>query len=256
MQTLRRTAKVKTKTGPAQQAKRDETKPVGRWSFDAEVTECFDDMLARSIPQCAVMREAVFELGRQYVQPGTAIVDLGCSRGESLAPLIKQFGASVRYVGIESSTPMAQACRDRFDIHIRNGYLSVRETDLRTGYPEAKASLTLSVLTAQFVPIERRQQVVRSVYRNTVPGGAFIVVEKVLGATAEIDEQMVARYYDMKEKNGYSREDIDAKRRSLEGVLVPVTAHWNEDLLRSAGFTQIDCFWRWMNFAGWVAIKA
>jgi tRNA (cmo5U34)-methyltransferase len=42
---------------------------------------------------------------------------------------------------------------------------------------------------------------------------------------------------------------------SLEGVLVPVTAAWNEYLLRSAGFSHVDCFWRWMNFAAWVAVK-
>jgi tRNA (cmo5U34)-methyltransferase len=234
----------------------DSTQPSGRWAFDESVTVCFDNMLSRSIPQYDVMREASFEIGRRFVQPDTAIVDLGCSRGEALAPFIKQFGIGNRYIGVEISAPMAAACRERFAIHVRNGLVDIRETDLRTGYPNAAASLTLSVLTAQFVPIEHRQRVISAVYRNTVPGGAFLIVEKVLGATASIDEHMVARYYDLKARNGYSREDIDRKRLSLEGVLVPVTARWNEDLLRSAGFAEVDCFWRWMNFAGWVAIKS
>ena len=55
--------------------------------------------------------------------------------------------------------------------------------------------------------------------------------------------------------SGYNQESIERKRLSLEGVLVPVTAGWNEDILHSAGFLHIDCFWRWMNFAGWMAIK-
>jgi tRNA (cmo5U34)-methyltransferase len=59
----------------------------------------------------------------------------------------------------------------------------------------------------------------------------------------------------LKAEHGYSREEIDRKRFSLEGVLVPVTARWNEELLAAAGFDQIDCFWRWMNFAGWVAVR-
>lgn len=29
----------------------------------------------------------------------------------------------------------------------------------------------------------------------------------------------------------------------------------NEDLLRMTGFKKIDCFWRCLNFAGWIAIK-
>ena len=82
-----------------------------------------------------------------------------------------------------------------------------------------------------------------------------MLVEKILGATADLDAQMVSRYYALKGANGYSPEQIERKRLSLEGVLVPVTARWNEELLRMAGFTQVDCFWRWMNFAGWLAVK-
>ncbi len=233
----------------------DKTTPVGRWVFDESVAACFDNMLARSIPEYSAMRRASFELGKQYVQPGTAIVDLGCSRGEALAPYIREFGVGNRYVGVEASAPMAAICRERFDIHIRSGLLDAREIDLRSGYPNVRASLTLSILTAQFIPMEHRQRLIRSAYANTVSGGALMLVEKVLGSTAEINEQMVARYYDMKAANGYSREEIDRKRLSLEGVLVPITAHWNEEMLRAAGFEQIDCFWRWMNFAGWIAIK-
>lgn len=66
---------------------------------------------------------------------------------------------------------------------------------------------------------------------------------------------MVDRYYALKSANGYSRDEIERKRYSLEGVLVPVTARWNEELLTGAGFRQVDCFWRWMNFAAWVAVK-
>ncbi len=66
---------------------------------------------------------------------------------------------------------------------------------------------------------------------------------------------MIDIYYDLKAENGYSQDQIERKRLSLEGVLVPVTAHWNEEMLKTAGFVEVDCFWRWMNFAGWVAVK-
>jgi tRNA (cmo5U34)-methyltransferase len=83
----------------------------------------------------------------------------------------------------------------------------------------------------------------------------LILVEKVLGANGDLDALMVEKYYDMKTVMGYSQEQINRKRLALEGVLVPVTAQWNVDLLRGAGFASVDCFWRWMNFAGWIAIK-
>ena len=233
----------------------DHVLPEGRWAFDEEVTAAFDDMLRRSIPQYETMREACFDVACHYVQPRTAIVDLGCSRGEAIARLLKRFGAHNRFIGVEVSPPMLEACRSRFAGYIRCNVVDIRDLDLRTDYPDASASVTLSVLTLQFVPIEYRQQIVRRVFQHTTPGGAFLLVEKVLGATADLDALMVDRYYDLKRRNGYSEDEIQRKRLALEGVLVPVTARWNEELLRGAGFAQVDCFWRWMNFAGWVAVR-
>jgi tRNA (cmo5U34)-methyltransferase len=67
---------------------------------------------------------------------------------------------------------------------------------------------------------------------------------------------MVKLYYQLKAQNGYSQDQIERKRLSLEGVLVPMTAGWNEEMLQMSGFRQVDCFWRWCNFAGWIAVKS
>jgi len=184
-------------------------------------------MLRRSIPQYDVMRQGVFDIGQSFVQPGTHVVDLGCSRGDALAPFIDQFGDKCKYLGLELSNSMLQASQERFAPLIKQGLVEIAKHDLRHSYPDVKASLTLSVLTLQFTPMEHRQRILRDIYQSTAKGGAFILVEKVLG---------------------------ERKRLSLEGVLVPVTARWNEELLRSAGFTQVDCFWRWMNFSAWVGV--
>lgn len=229
--------------------------PAGRWAFDDGVTQVFDDMLRRSIPQYDVMRRAVFDVGCRFVQPGTDLVDLGCSRGEAMAPFVARYGAGNRYVGVEVSPPMLEACRRRFREPIESGFMQLLDLDLRRDYPRVQSSMTLSVLTLQFTPIEYRQRIVRDVWKHLVPNGAFVIVEKILGATADVDALLVDRYYQMKRESGYSQEEIDRKRYALEGVLVPMTARWNEELLAQAGFSQIDCFWRWMNFAAWVAIK-
>ncbi len=233
----------------------DHTMPGEKWAFDRSVTEVFDNMLARSIPQYDVMRKAVFDLARDYIQPGTAVIDLGCSRGEALSPLVDHFGAQNHFIGIEVSDPMIEAARKRFEGYINCGIVNIKKMDLRIERPISKASVTLCVLTLQFTPIEYRLRILRDVYNSTLPGGALILVEKVLGASADIDTEMVKTYYRLQSENGYSVEEIERKRLSLEGVLVPVTAKWNEELLSMSGFRQVDCFWRWMNFAGWVAVR-
>lgn len=238
---------------------RDHVLPAegSRWTFDEEVTEAFDDMLRRSIPDYDTMRRIVLDLGSRFVVDRTWVVSLGCSRGEDMAPFVDRFGVHVRHLGLEVSEPMIAAARERFAGMIDAGFLEVRRHDLRTDrYPAVPASLTLAVLTLQFTPIEYRSAILRRIYETTRPGGAFILVEKVLGEDARGQDLLVEAYHQLKAANGYSADEIAAKRRSLEGVLVPMTARNNEEALRIAGFETVQEVWRAYNFAAWVAIKS
>ncbi|MFZ5852265.1 MAG: methyltransferase domain-containing protein [Actinomycetota bacterium] len=232
----------------------DRVMPTGKWEFDEEVTAVFEDMLARSIPDYAQMRALTTDLALRYAVRDTYIVDLGCSRGGALAPIVDALGTSCRYRGFEVSAPMREAAAARF-AHLGPAYCRIEDVDLRKALPVRNASVVLSVLTLQFTPIEYRQAIVQRAFDALVPGGALLLVEKVLGSDAEMDALLVERYYTMKGEHGYTAEQIAAKRESLEGVLVPITAEWNEHLLRRAGFAHVECYWRCLNFAGWVAVR-
>lgn len=233
--------------------KKDGVLPEGKWAFDSEVTNCFDDMLSRSIPQYEIMRSVIKDVSSRFISNGSVVIDIGCSHGESIAGLLSDEN-DVIFFGIDCSEPMVQAAKARFS---ENKQVNIQDNDLRNGLPRTipSANLILSVLTIQFVPIEYRQLIVQSVYDKLLPGGVFIFAEKVLGSNHPINTVMVDAYLDMKRKNGYSEDQIQRKKMSLEGVLVPVTASWNEELLKMAGFKTVDCIWRWMNFAAWIAIK-
>ncbi len=234
---------------------RDQVTPGSKWVFDADVTDAFDDMLERSIPQYDVMRDACHALAMRYAKPRTVICDIGCSRGGAMERIVSALGAQNQHIGLEISPPMLEAARARFEGYIACGVVDIREADLRTATIPSNASVIMSVLTVQFVPIEYRQAILSRAYEALNPGGVLILVEKVLGASASLDEAFTGIYYGMKREHGYDEEAIARKRAALEGVLVPVTEGMNREFLRAAGFTHIDTFWRWMNFAGWVAVK-
>lgn len=222
------------------------------FKFDELVTSCFGDMLKRSVPEHDTMRELVSIVGEKYVKPNTNIVDVGCSWGDAAYPFVRNHAGSNQFKLYDVSESMLAVCRDRF---FDFGCVSVESHDIREGIDVDNVSLILSILTVQFTPIEQRHKILKSMHDALNDGGALIYVEKVLGDTTDVNEMLVKSYYETKANNGYTKEQIESKRLSLEGVLVPITAKWNEDLLRKSGFSQVECFWRSLNFAGWVAVK-
>ena len=81
------------------------------------------------------------------------------------------------------------------------------------------------------------------------------MVEKVLGETSSGQDHLVDVYYQMKRNNGYTDEQIEAKRVSLQNVLVPLRASENIRLLKEAGFSVVEPFWQNLNFMGIYAAK-
>lgn len=233
---------------------KDTVIPQGKWKFDDEVANCFDNMLERSIPDYFNMRELVYNVGKHYVVPHTTIMDIGCSNGSASLPFVKTFAYENDFILTDVSDSFIDICKRGFKNYPN---VCVKKHDLRNGIPEPhnNTSLILSVLTIQFTPIEYRQRIIDSIYNALIPGGCFIFVEKLIGNTYSIDSVFVDEYYAIKKENQYTNEQIQNKRKSLEGVLVPVTANWNVELLKSSGFKTVDCFWRYLNFAGFIAIK-
>jgi hypothetical protein len=85
---------------------------TGRWAFDADVADRFDDMLRRSIPQYDVMRKVVTDAALHVLdrigfsgtkRPG--VVDLGASRGEALAPIVDRVGVRGQFLACDVSEP-------------------------------------------------------------------------------------------------------------------------------------------------------
>ena len=226
------------------------------WEFDEEVTRVFENMLTRSIPGYTSMREVVTAAAVQYAAGGGLIADLGLSLGNALLPIMRACRRQNTYEGYEISEPMLIAARETFRHFPDDATVTIHRHDLRDGVPVGEPwRVVLLVLTLMFVPVEYRQNILSGIYQRLSDGGALIIVEKVLADDAEINARLVDMYHDYKRDHGYSDDAIDRKRLALEGVLVPLRGSENERILRSVGFTQVECIWRYLNFAGWLAVR-
>jgi tRNA (cmo5U34)-methyltransferase len=111
------------------------------------------------------------------------------------------------------------------------------------------------LLTLQFVRPLYRERVMQRIYAGLNPQGALILVEKVTCAETLFNRLFIDRYYDYKRRNGYSDMEIAQKREALENVLIPYRVEENVELLKQVGFRATECFLRWYNFCGLVAVK-
>ena len=229
--------------------------PKGKWEFGAEVAECFDDMLARSIPGYEDMRFLTAFMTARYAGGDGVVFDIGCSRGGSIRTALEQCQSGVSFVGCDVSVPMIESAMTALSEPIAAGRVKLFHglPSLILPNPGFYAVIQ-AVLTLQFVPIEERARLVADIYASLRPGGAFIVVEKLLGHAADIDQTLVDVYYDHKRSHGYTDDAIAAKRKSLSGVLVPLPEQSIREWLL-ADFHRVECYWRWANFAAYLAVK-
>ena len=109
--------------------------------------------------------------------------------------------------------------------------------------------------TLQFIRPPRRQDFVAKIYRALNVGGVFVFSEKLIFEDKTLSKNMIEIYEKYKLEQGYSRYEIAQKREALENVLIPYTEAENRNLALSAGFRNVECIFRWGNFATFVAFK-
>jgi tRNA (cmo5U34)-methyltransferase len=236
----------------------DNYSPGAKWAFDDGVAQVFPDMLKRSIPGYSTMRDCVVRVAKPFLESANSekyFLDIGCSRGDVIYDVLNSLSSigHVQVVGVDSSKPMIDLATESFSRFTNVSFVHADATNMTI--TPGKYSVITSVLTAQFLPLDTRQEFFEMVHSGLSHDGAFIVVEKILGETPKSQAFLVDNYHIFKKDNGYSEEQVEQKRKSLQGVLVPLRGSENESMLKDAGFSCVQRFWQCLNFAGWIAFK-
>lgn len=230
-------------------------KPVIQdFAFGPETAAVFDDMLDRSVPLYSEIQRMIAELVTDFAVDGTNIVDLGCSTCRTFR-MLEELDKDVLFVGVDDSAAMLARAEEELKAASFTRRYELRHQDLHKGLVIENASAVIMSLTLQFVRPLFRERVMRTIFEGLNHQGCVILVEKVLSPNTLINRLFIKHYHEFKRRNGYSEIEIAQKREALENVLVPYRLHENEELLRNAGFTCVEIFFKWYNFYGLVALK-
>ena len=226
------------------------------FSFNDSVVDVFPDMIQRSVPGYSTVVRMTGVLAEQYAQPGTCIYDIGCSLGESIRSAEQALGGSAssrrdcRLIGIDNSAAMIRRAKEQVEWESRIEWIQADALEVDF----APCSVVILNFTLQFIPIEQRLRLLKSIHSAMVPGGLLILSEKLTMADPDMDTLMIDLHHDFKRSQGYSDLEIAQKRDAIENVLIPETAQSHSDRLTEAGFSSSSVWFQCLNFASFIAI--
>lgn len=224
----------------------------GSWTFGNGVASSFDEHVSKSVPLYLEGHNLICDLSDFFVNENSTVYELGCSTGALIRKVATHNLAkeNAKFVGIDVEKEMVD-----FAISKNNPRnIQYIEGDILDIELEP-SDLIICYYTVQFIRPSRRQELIDKIYNSLRWGGAFLLFEKVRGSDARFQDILTMLYSEYKLRLGYSAEDILSKSRSLKGVLEPFSSQGNIDMLKRAGFSDINTIQKYLCFEGFLAIK-
>jgi len=228
------------------------------FTFDTKVAQVFDDMVGRSVPYYGEIQRLLSELALQFTpEQGGAVCDLGCSTGTTLDLILSNPNCpkSAHGYGVDNAPAMLEQAKEKLAPHVSAKRVTLITADLDGELELPSVNVVLMNWTLQFVRPIHREALLQRIYASLRPGGALLMAEKVLVEDSLLNRMYIELYYRYKAQQGYTAEEIQRKRESLENVLVPYRVEENIELMKRVGFGAVDTCFRWLNWAAFVAIK-
>jgi SAM-dependent methyltransferase len=166
------------------------------------------------------------------------VLDLGTGDGRLLA-LLQRDREWLFGVGLDGSEVMLNAARERFAGEER---IELVEHDLINPLPQlGRFDAVVSSMAIHHLEHDRKRALYAEVFELLEPGGVFANFEHVASPTERLH---LAFYAAIGEPLEY--EDPSDRLLDVEAQL---------RYLRDAGFTDVDCYWKWLEMALLIGVK-
>jgi tRNA (cmo5U34)-methyltransferase len=160
------------------------------------------------------------------------VLDLGSGDGR-LLDLVLLARPGARGVALDYSARMLERLEQRFGA---NEYVQIVEHDLADPLPPLGTfDAVVSSFAIHHLPHERKRRLYQEIWALLNPGGVFCNLEHVASPTARVHQRFL-------EAMDRAEEEEDPANKLLD---VETQLQW----LREIGFSDVDCFWKWREFA-------
>jgi tRNA (cmo5U34)-methyltransferase len=201
--------------------------PINRWrDVDHALTylEAADDIPHRTEGEAVLLDHLPADMER--------FLDLGCGDGR-LTALVRTTHPRAEAVALDFSPPMLTRARERF---ADTPQVTVAAHDLDDPLPElGPFDAVVSSFAIHHVVDARKVALLAEVFAPLEAGGVFLNLEHVASPTEALHKAFLDRL-------GTAPADDDPSNKL---VAVEPQLGW----MRAAGFTEVDCHWKWLELA-------
>ncbi len=167
------------------------------------------------------------------------VLDLGTGDGRLLA-LLKIDRPHIQSVGVDFSPTMLEAVKTRF---ADDSKVEVIAHNLDEPLPELGSfDAVVSSFAIHHLMHDRKRSLYTEIFQLLEPSGIFCNLEHVASPTPALHEHFLQAI-------GRTLEEDDPSNKLLD---VETQLGW----LREIGFTDVDCYWKWLELALLIGIKS
>ena len=199
------------------------------WRDPERVTE----YLAREIPHRHIAEEMLLATLPPRVE---RFLDLGTGDGRLLAAVRNRHPEAIA-LGIDNSEPMLARAAERFEA---DSLVELRTHDLAAPFADmGSLDVVVSGLAIHHLEDERKRELFEEIHTLLIPGGVFANLDLVTSASPRLHERF-------RREIGRTQDDPTDRLADLSDQM-----GW----LRDAGFTEVDCHFKWLELSLVVAVK-
>lgn len=203
----------------------------------------YDELILRLIPNYEEQLDVIAKLIPFERTKQLTALDLGCGTGV-LSYLILKLFPNAQVTAFDLAENMLEVCKTNLGVYedrleLKQGNFG--KDDIGQGY-----DIVLSGLSTHHLDNSGKINLYQRIYQGLSPGGIFINREIVLGATSNLTEYYHQLWRQFIRSNG--EDDEKWFKKYLEED-IPASVENQLEWLIDAGFVDVGCHWRYLNFA-------
>ncbi|MDV2504345.1 MAG: class I SAM-dependent methyltransferase [bacterium] len=203
----------------------------------------YDEVVLRVVPKYIEQNDAILALIPFERSRGLKALDLGSGTGVLSYLILKAF-PKAEVVAFDLSDKMLEVCAANLSAY--SGRFTLREGNYATDDIGEGYDVVVAGLTVHHLEHAQKQRLFERVLEALSPGGVFLMRDLVLGASPSLTDIYRAMWREYMSSEGEDPEVWFARHLEYD---IPASVEDQTAWLREAGFADVGCHWRYLNFA-------